>query len=305
MLSMLQISSYLAFAIFVIVVAWKFVKYATMPMHLRWELYPVPHEPEHEHGGSYFEHQNVWQIERKHDKANELKEMFEEMLFIKRVFKNKRGLWYVSWPFHAGIYLILTWFALLFIWAVLKVAGVYSLLYPASVLIKIVGGIGILAATYGCIGLLIRRIAIKDLRMYSAGVEYFNLVFILAALLTGLYSWLRYDPNFTIAKHYMLALVTATPIPALPKILTIHVILVELLFIYIPFSKISHYIGKYYTFHKVLWDDEINKPGTELSRKVRACLQFRTSWSAPHFAGRSWGEEAANPKLDVIERWKP
>jgi nitrate reductase gamma subunit len=33
------------------------VGYARMPLHLRWELYPVPHEaPDRAaHGGSYFE----------------------------------------------------------------------------------------------------------------------------------------------------------------------------------------------------------------------------------------------------------
>ncbi len=307
MLTVLQISSYLAFAIFVIVVLWKFVKYATMPIHLRWELYPVPHEPEHEHGGSFFEHQNIWQLERKHDKLNELKEMFEEMLFIKRMFLNKRDLWYVSWPFHAGVYMILAWLALLFVRAILVIAGVTSLLPIADVLIQITGVIGVIAATLGCLGLLIKRVGSWELREYSAGVEIFNLLFVLVVLLTGLFAWIRFDPHFDIAKEYMLSLVTlgSHPMPALPNLILVHLILLELLFVYIPFTKIAHYVGKYYTFHAVLWEDAINKPGSEVEKKVKRCLQFRTSWSAPHFAGRTWAEEAKNPKLDVIERWKP
>ena len=307
MLTPLQISSYLAFAIFVVVVVWKFVKYATMPIHLRWELYPVPHEPEHEHGGSFFEHQNIWQLERKHDKLNELKEMFEEMLFIKRMFQNKRDLWYVSWPFHAGVYLILVWLALLFIRAVLVIAGVHSLVPIADALIMIAGAIGVIAATLGCLGLLIKRVGSWELREYSAGVEIFNLLFVLAVLLTGLFAWIKFDPNFSIAKEYMLSLVSfgSQPMPELPTPILVHLILLELLFIYIPFTKIAHYVGKYYTFHTVLWEDAINKPGSDVERKVKRCLQFRTSWSAPHIAGRTWAEEATNPKLDVIERWKP
>lgn len=310
MLSLLQASSYAAFAIFVLVVLWRAIKYATMPIHLRWELYPVPHEPEHEHGGSFFEEQEFWKKPRKHDKLNELKEMFEEMLFIKRVYQNKRGMWYFSWPFHGGIYLILAWFALMFIKAVLILAGLSEgsiLVIIADYLILLTGIVGILAATFGCLGLLALRLSNKDLRKYSSGVDYFNLVFILVVLLTGWVAWLGFDPTFDTAKAYMLSLVSfgGVDMPALSGATLVHMILLELLFVYIPFTKMSHYIGKYFTYHCVLWEDEINLRGSEVERRVKEALKLRARWSAPHFSGRTWDEEVKNPKLDVIERWKP
>ena len=51
----LQIVAYASVLTFVSVLIAKAVKYATMPIHLRWELYPVAHETERTYGGSYFE----------------------------------------------------------------------------------------------------------------------------------------------------------------------------------------------------------------------------------------------------------
>ena len=48
----LQILTYLSGLVFVIAFAAKISKYATMPMHVRWELYPIPHEGQ-AWGGSF------------------------------------------------------------------------------------------------------------------------------------------------------------------------------------------------------------------------------------------------------------
>lgn len=93
-------------AVFAAVLVIKVLRYMRMPIHLRWELYPVPHEPEAEHGGSYYE-EEWWKREKKVSKFNELKDMLGEMLFIKRVYHNKRELWLMTYPFHLGIYLML------------------------------------------------------------------------------------------------------------------------------------------------------------------------------------------------------
>jgi hypothetical protein len=69
----------------------------------------------------------------------------------------------------------------------------------------------------------------------------------------------------------------------------------------------SHFVGKYFTYHKVLWEDEPNLRGSEVEKKVREVLGYKVTWQAPHFtAGRTWAEEATKPsKVDVIERWEP
>jgi len=51
----------LALAAFVLGCAFKALRYATMPAHLRWELYPVAHEMGRaSYGGSYFEEVDWW-----------------------------------------------------------------------------------------------------------------------------------------------------------------------------------------------------------------------------------------------------
>jgi len=311
----LQLSSYVAFAIFLVVLLAKAKKWASMPLHLRWELYPVPHEPEHHYGGSYMEYVEWWKRPRKTTLAGELKELLMEMLFIKRVFEYKRPLWLTTYPFHAGIYLILAWFALLFVgglteaYARIDIPSEHPWAMLIYYLILITGGLGIILGTLGCLGVLLYRLSDYDLRKYTAGVEYLNLVFILVVYVLGAIAWLTFDRDFSIARAYMTSLVSFGSIaaPELSNVTLAHVVLLELLFIYIPFTKMSHFVGKYFTFHKVLWDDEPNFRGSEIEKRVREVLGYRISWDSPHITpGRTWAEEALKPtKLDTPKRWEP
>ena len=45
--------------VFVLGCAWRAYRYASAPEHLRWDLYPVAHEP-NTHGGSYLEEKDWW-----------------------------------------------------------------------------------------------------------------------------------------------------------------------------------------------------------------------------------------------------
>ena len=308
-ISALMALSYAAFAIFVIVVASKWIKWSTMPMHLRWELYPVPHEAgRHHYGGSYIEEIDYWKKPRETTLAGELKDMFAEMLFIKRVYQHKRPLWWLTYPFHAGIYLILAWFFLLFVHGILSVyISIPALATIVYYLIQICGTIGIIAATIGCIGLIIRRFSDKDMGKYTVGVEMFNLFFILIVLLTGIATWITYDPHFQHAMEFMKALVAfnAAYMPKLTTIAKVHVVLLCLLWIYIPFTKMSHFVGKYFTFHKVLWEDEPNLKGSEIEAKVRELTKLPMPWSAPHIdTGKSWDENALESPKDEWGRWR-
>jgi len=52
----LMICAYAAIVISTVVLAFRTVKIAQMPVHLRWELAPVPHEKgKSAYGGSYLE----------------------------------------------------------------------------------------------------------------------------------------------------------------------------------------------------------------------------------------------------------
>jgi len=50
-MTLLVIAPYLAAAVFLVAVAARWLKLKRMPVHLRWELYPVAHEANAAHGG--------------------------------------------------------------------------------------------------------------------------------------------------------------------------------------------------------------------------------------------------------------
>lgn len=313
-LSLLQLSSYVAFAIFVVVLLAKVKKWADMPIHLRWELYPVPHEAGRaEYGGSYLEEVD-WQTKPRHTTLlGELKELMLEMLFIKKVFDNKKELWWLTYPFHAGIYLILAWFALLFVgglteaYAQIAIQSAHPWAQLVYTLTLITGGLGIILGTLGTLGLLIRRATVRELREFSAGVEFFNLVFILVVFALGAVAWIIFDPNFITASAYMTSLVSFGSIvaPQLNSVITAQLVLVELLFVYIPFTKMTHFVGKYFTYHQVNWDDEPNLRGSEMEKKVKDVLNYRVSWKAPHVkSDESWVEAATEKVGDNWGEWK-
>jgi len=294
----LQALIYFCFAIFVIVLLGKVVKYATMPLNLRWELYPVPHEKKAEHGGSYYEEPEWWKKPREITLLGEIKEMLKEMLFIERVFKHKRSLWWLTYPFHLGIYLILVWFALIFIGAILELIGIPisasgSMISPVIYYLTLVVGVVamILMFVFG-IGLIVRRFSDPDMRKYSSFLDYFNLIFIIAVVGTGFAAW-QSDPDFSLAREFMKDLIVLSPLPSASGATILHVTLLSLLFLYIACTKMTHFIGKYFTYHKILWDDEPNLRGSEIEKKVLNQLNYRVAWRGNHIKPEvTWAEEA-------------
>lgn len=291
---LLVIYIYIAVFAFVIISLSKAMKYARMPMHSRWELYPVPKEKGRaEYGGSYYEESKWWEKPRQISLWSEIKDMLKEMLFIKNLFQNQRSLWWLSYGMHLGFYLLILWAVLLLVGAITEMTGlpiitetgVNTHWWPVLIhnLTVLAGGIGAILTAIGSAGLLLRRLSDKTMKKYTTLQEYFNLLFILLVVVTGISAW-QFDPAFIYARTIMQHLLTFTPFETYGA-LTIHLVLLGLLLIYIPLTKMSHYVGKYFTYHKVLWENEPNLPGSEVEKKVREATVFKpqTTWCAPHF----------------------
>ena len=103
-MDVLKLLTYASGVVFVVAFAVKLIKYATMPMHVRWELYPVPHEGK-AYGGSFYEDMDHWTKERHKNHMAQYKFMVPEILFIRALYEDNRPLWYWSFPFHMGLYL--------------------------------------------------------------------------------------------------------------------------------------------------------------------------------------------------------
>jgi nitrate reductase gamma subunit len=288
--------SYLALGVFVVVVLGKILKYFKMPMHVRWELYPLPHEKGREYGGSYFEELDWWEkpIEKSH--IGQLKFMTQEMLFIKSLYQDNRKLWYVSFPFHFGIYLVAGCLALLFIGAIVNIIGLSqqsAIAVFLQSLAIILGVIGFVLGTIGSIGLLMRRIFDKDMRAFAAPADYFNLLFILAIFLSGIIAWSFSDSTFVLFRDYIKSVITFAPQAVGSLSLVLHIILLSLFLMYLPFTHMTHFFGKYFTWHEVRWDDERNMRGSAIEAKVNKLLNLKQNWSAPHIpSGETWATVA-------------
>ena len=285
---------YFSILAFIGISAYKFYQYSRMPMHGRWELYPVPKEPGEKghYGGSYYEDLEWWNKPRIVSHFGEMKEMLNEMLFIKILFVNQQRLWWISYSMHLGIYLLGLWAVLLLAGAVtelsglpLATAGIVSanpwagLVYYATFLS---GAAGALLLTLGSAGLFLRRLFNNTLSKYTTPQEYFNLLFLFAVAVSGLVVWSG-DPAFQYGRDILKRLITVSPIQA-GTALTVHILLLGAVMIYIPQTKMSHYVAKYFSFHKVLWENEPNLRNSKMEEIVKKAMSYKpkASWSAPH-----------------------
>jgi hypothetical protein len=60
----------------------------------------------------------------------------------------------------------------------------------------------------------------------------------------------------------------------------------SLLVAYIPLTHMSHFIGKYFAYHAIRWNDTPNIPGGAEEKKIEAVLGQKVTWAADHIDGR-------------------
>ena len=205
-LSWLQVLAYIAFAVLVIGVAVRAIKYFTMPIHLRWELYPVPHEKKE---GSYFEEIDWWKKPRKKHYLNHIIFVIQEILFIRALYHHNRKLWNFSFPFHLRLYLVIGWLALLLLSAILNTFGLGANLAEfARRLAVFIGVFGFILGIIGSIGLIIKKATAEELKGYTAPVGYFNVIFILMVFVSGIGAWVTSDPHFLSVRAFVEGLIT-------------------------------------------------------------------------------------------------
>jgi nitrate reductase gamma subunit len=293
----LQLLMYFSVIICGIGIVRKVLKYVRMPIHLRWELYPVAHEGK-DYGGSYYEEVEWWAQSRKRSFIDELKFMIPEILFIRALYNHNRKLWIASFPFHGGLYVTICFLGLLVIGAVIQTFGVpvlpnssswfMRLLYSVTM---VVGPVGFITSLVGCILLLFLRFADRDLKINSTLQDYFNLLFITALLICALAAWFYIDSSFTLAREYIQSLITVKPFSSKSAMLKAEIIIFALFLIYFPFTHMTHMFTKYFTYHNVRWEDEPNIQGGKIDTRVKSALQHTIKWNASHIpTGKKWSE---------------
>jgi nitrate reductase gamma subunit len=292
--------AYASVLVFVVAVIGRFFMWSRMPLHMRWELYPVAHEAKRAgYGGSYLEESDWWKKPREVSLIGELKVMIPEIFFLVALKEHNRKLWTFSFPFHFGLYLVICCLVLALVNGILGgyapslVEGGFGGLLDS--LVAITGWGGLVLGLLGAIGLLHRRIGSSELRRYASPADVFNLVCFLVAFGFSILSFALTDPGLSSASIFAQGFVTFE-LTALPGLMAgISVVLLSLLLAYIPLTHMSHFVGKYFAYHAIRWNDEPNLPGGEQEATIGGLLSQPVSWSAPHIQGdgkKTWGDVA-------------
>jgi nitrate reductase gamma subunit len=296
---------YVGGLVFLIACAVRAVQYARLPLHLRWELYPVPHEEtvRAKHGGSYFEATDWWEKPIPFNLVGELKSMLPEMLFQEGLWQFNRIMWFLSFPFHFGLYLLIGSTVLLMASALFSMRAPLHASGAIGLILHYVYGVGWLAGAAltmaGALGLLIRRLTDKDLRTYTVPGDIFNLLFFIVTLGCLLAGYVLQPQGAPKALALAQGILTFDTKLRFPPLLATGLVLGALLVAYIPMTHMSHFIAKYFTYHAVRWDDRPSLKGSILEKRMAEYLTYRPRWAAPHVGAdgaRTWADIAsANP----------
>ncbi|MEI7671290.1 MAG: respiratory nitrate reductase subunit gamma [Deltaproteobacteria bacterium] len=315
--------SYLCMSIFILATAYLIFRQVTLPVHVRWEIYPVRHETAAKaaYGGSYLEELNWWDKKQERSLFNEIRYMLPEILFLRGLWKENRTLWWVSFPFHFGLYLMIATFGLLLLHAVVTLGSDYpvsgdtmrhhlplgAFISFLNGLIVVMGWSGLSLGNIGSVGLLYKRWTEPELRNYSSFSDYFNLLFIFLFFFSALCASVFADPLLEGAKAYTFGLLTGgLPLNAYSPGQSISggvaILSASLLVAYIPLTHMSHMFMKYFLYHQVKWDDAPNRRGGRIEAAIMENLELKPTWKAKHVDAdgrKSWRDIASSAPKEM------
>jgi len=171
--------------------------------------------------------------------------VLKETLLFPSLFRSDRFLWAISWLFHAMLALVI----LGHLRVVVDFPWLWSALHIDSDTMSVVvgGAAGVMMLTM-LILLIARRFVTSRVREISGAGDYFAVFLLLAIVLTG--DAMRFFAHIDLAetRHYFASLVLLQR-PAVPQNgwFLAHLFLAQALLIYMPFSKIMHFGGVFFT----------------------------------------------------------
>jgi len=215
---------YFTIAVFIIGMAYRLTVWAKTPQPGALTLFPAP-----QRGSATF-----WNV-------------VKESLLFPGLFKGDRLLWVFAWVFHVTLALIFIGHVRVFtdfpaLWAALGI--------NADQMSAISGGAaGIVVAVFALL-LFFRRLAVQRVREISQFPDIIALLLIIAIIMTG--NVMRFAQHFDLAvtRTYFAGLFTfslsSSMLPNNPMF-TLHFLLAQMLIMFIPFSKILHFGGIFFT----------------------------------------------------------
>jgi nitrate reductase gamma subunit len=160
-------------------------------------------------------------------------------------------------------------------------------------LFRLTGVVGLVLTLIGAGGLLHRRLTDPDLRTYTTPGDIFNLALFLVALGLLAAGYALRPAGAPSVLGIVVGLLTWNTAIQVPGLLGAGLVVSALLAAYIPFTHMSHFVGKYFTYHAVRWDDRVNRRGGTIERTLAEYLTYRPTWAAPHVTAdgvRTWAD---------------
>ncbi len=296
-ISFLHIITYVSYLFIITVYAWRTIKYVRMPIHLRWDLYPLPGDKANGYGGSYLELLEWWKKPQPNGLLQKVLFMVKDYISFIQYYRQNRGYWFVLYPLHIGFYLVFISHVFYFFGGLAEVRGLSISAFSTVIVGKslyyltLIAGVGgCIFGIIGCMGLLIKRSINRDLRLYSSPMYYFNYIFFFAVFFSGLYAWYLFDPTFSTFREFWKSLISFQAVN-MDMASAVHIVLFSLFLIYMPFTRAMHYITKFFTFFSVRWDDNPNFKGSKTEMRLQNSFNNAISWAAPHVrSGVKWSD---------------
>lgn len=175
--------------------------------------------------------------------------VMKETFFFTSLFKADKGLWTLGWVFHAMLALVFIGHLRVISWLpdnILMALGMNE--NSIDTMSAVVGGGAGVVMLLTALFILIRRFTVPRVKQISGAGDYFAMILILLILITG--DAMRFLSHFDLdqTREYFSGLLTfsAAALPANPWFLA-HYILGQILIMYMPFSKILHFGGIFFT----------------------------------------------------------
>ncbi len=206
---------YLATAIFVLGVLYRIWRYARTPAPLKIATTPAPVT-----------------------KFGVVLRMFREVVFFESLFKSNKLLWILAVLFHYGLALVLF-------------RHLRYFLDPVPLVVELAQPFGKYAAfamVLGLLGLWARRFLIDRVRYVTAPSDHLMLALLVLIGLSGALTTFVAHTDVVALKDFVLGLMTfdLKPLPGDP-LLVIHLLLVAVLMIVFPYSKLLHGVGIFFS----------------------------------------------------------
>ncbi len=176
------------------------------------------------------------------------REVLAEALLFPSLFRGDRVLWFFAWFFHATLALVLFGHIRVFTGAIDRMLEAVGMTPKGLDLMSgLVGGAaGILLLVIGLL-LLLRRMTVPRVREITGIPDVLATLLVVVIIITG--DLLRFSAPFDLEQTRVWAASLLAFSPVIPKneMFLFHLALSQVLIMFIPFSKILHFGGIFFT----------------------------------------------------------